>query len=624
MNKRDIYLDNYTLDEAVMLYTNKLKSSINFRTLDIDVTDSIGYISAKEIYAVSSSPNYNASAMDGISTDYKLLESASEKNPTILNKDQYTIVDTGDVINKFHNCVVMIEDVVFINEGVKLIKPSSYFSHIRAIGEDISATQMIINKFHKIRTIDINTIIASHNSVINVFDKLNCLVIPTGDEIVSVDKKELCPGEIIDSNSAMINAQILDYGWRSEVSQVINDDYEILKKTLLTATKNYDVIFINAGSSAGSEDYTASVIEELGEVYVHGIAIKPGKPAILGKIDDTIVIGLPGYPVSSYIVFEKVVKKIFNKLFNQEEKSNYIYATLSNSIVSSLKHLEFVRVKVANIDNNYYAMSLGRGAGISSSIQECDGIIDVAKNLEGLEAGSSVKVELIKTRSEIDSNIFITGSHDLIIDIIKNIGNLNISSTHVGSYNGVISLKNKQCHIAPVHILENGKYNNLFHLFDEEIVIIKGVGRNQGLIVEKGNPKNIYSLSDLKNINYVNRQKGSGTALLFDELLKSENIPTSDINGYDFVASTHFNVASLVKNKTCDAGLGIYSVSEIFDLDFIFLANEEYDFITYKHNLDLPGVKAFIEVLKSEEFKTHINRLGGYDTSRSGMVVYDR
>lgn len=623
MSKRNIYLDNYDLDEAVKLYTDKLLKEIKIKTETISVLDSIGYITSRELYAQSSSPNYNASAMDGISCDYKLIEEASENNPVYLSKDQYNIVDTGDVIINDHNCVVMIEDVVFEGDNVKLIKNSSYFNHIRAIGEDISATQMLVKKFHKIRTIDINTIIAGHIKEVEVYSKLKSIVIPTGSEIVSVSKKALVPGEIIDSNSSMINALANDYGFDSEISEVIKDDYQTIKESLETASKNYDVIFINAGSSAGSEDYTSSVIRELGEVYIHGIAIKPGKPAILGRINNCIIIGLPGYPVSAYIVFEKVVKKIFNKIFNQKEESNYINATLTNSITSSLKHLEFVRIKIACIDNNYYAMSLGRGAGISSSIQECDGIIEIPKQKEGLEANTTVKVNLIKSISEIDNNLFITGSHDLIIDIISNIGNINVSSTHVGSYNGVIALKKNQCHLAPVHILENGKYNDLKHLFDEEIIVIKGVGRNQGLIVEKGNPKNIKNITDLKNLNYVNRQRGSGTALLFDYLLEQEQISTEEINGYDFTATNHFSVASLVKNNTCDAGLGIYSVSKIFDLDFIFIANEEYDFITYKKNLELESVQQFIKVLKSEEFKTHINNLGGYDVSRSGEIVYD-
>lgn len=624
MSNRNIYLDNYILEDAINSYVKNINENITFKTKKIAVKDSVGYITSNELYAISSSPNYNASAMDGISTDYKLLEDASENNPVILTKDQYNIVDTGDVVVKEHNCVVMIEDVVFVDESVKTIKSLKYFENVRAIGEDISATQMIVNKFHKIRTIDINTIISSHIKEIEVFEKLNCLIIPTGTEIVDVNVDKLNPGDIIDSNSTMINYQALDYGFDSSVHDIVEDDYDKLKNVIDNASKNYNIIFINAGSSAGTEDYTSKIINELGEVYVHGIAIKPGKPAILGRINECIVIGLPGYPVSSFIVFEKVVKPIFNKLLKQKEKQNYIEARLSSSIHSSLKHLEFVRVKVANINNNYYAISLGRGAGLSSSIQECDGIIEIPKECEGLNAGDIVKVNLIKSVSEIDSNLIVTGSHDIIVDILATTNNLNVSSTHVGSYNGVIALKNNQCHIAPVHILENGEYNNLYHLFDEEIVVIKGVNRHQGLMVEKGNPKNINSIKDIVNYKYVNRQKGSGTALLLDDLLVKNNIDSNEIEGYDFIAASHFNVASLVKNNTCDVGLGIYSVAKIFDLDFIFIANEEYDFITYKKNLELENIKEFIDALSSKEFKDSVDKLGGYDTSRSGEIVYGR
>jgi len=630
-NKR--YLDNYDLTEALALYLADIKGQIKLETEWVATTRALGLISAKAVYAKVSAPNYSASAMDGIAIKSTTSALASESNPIILNKDQYQYVDTGDVISEDWDAVVMIEDVIVGDDNsVMITKAAGYFENIRPIGEDISQTQMIIPSYHKIRAVDLGPLVASKNEKIEVFKKLKTAILPTGSEIVDVSTEVLEDGMIIDSNSSMIKGLTAELNLETCVLAVCPDDYEQLKEVVTQATKENDVLLINAGSSAGSEDYTVKIIEELGKVSVHGIAIKPGKPAILGVVNGAIVVGLPGYPVSTYIVFEQIVKPIINKLFHQKNRQEMISATLTKTIYSSLKHLEFVRVKVGYLADKFVCTPLARGAGISMSLAEADGIISIPKKSEGYQENELVTVCLFKPSLLLKNQITSIGSHDLILDVLNDVFNwrdypYTLSSSHVGSYSGLIALKNKETLIAPIHLLaEDGTYNievvrTLFK--GERMALIKGVKRKQVLAYSKDNPLEIASIEDIvhKNLKYVNRQRGSGTAVLFDYLLKDTNLDKRDVIGYDFVMPSHFNVGSAIKSKTADCGLLIKSIAEVMELGYFEVMAEDYDFVLYAKDLEQPAIKSFIEVLKADFFQDKLQEFDCYDTADSGNII---
>ena len=630
-NKR--YLDNYDLAEALELYSADIKKQINLKTEWVATIHALGLISAKAVYAKVSAPNYNASAMDGIAINATISALASESNPITISKDQYQYVNTGDIISDAWDAVVMIEDVIVgEDDSVLITKAAGYFENIRPIGEDITQMQMIIPSFHKIRAVDLGPILASKNEKIEVFKKLKTAILPTGSEIVDVSTDVLKDGMIIDSNSSMIRGLTDELNLETFVLAVCPDDYEQLKVVIDQATTENDVLLINAGSSAGTEDYTARIIRELGEVSVHGIAIKPGKPAILGVVNEAIVIGLPGYPVSTYIVFEQVFKPIINKLFHQKNEQEMIKASLTKTIYSSLKHLEFVRVKVGYLDGRFVCTPLARGAGISMSLAEADGIISIPKKSEGYQKNELVSVRLFKPISFLKNQITSIGSHDLILDVLNDVFNqkdypYTLSSTHVGSYSGLIALKNEETLIAPIHLLaEDGTYNIeiIEALFKgEKMALIKGVKRKQVLAYAKGNPLEIGNVADIihKNLKYVNRQKGSGTAVLFDYLLKENNLDKNDIIGYDFIMPSHFNVGAAIKSKTADCGLIIKSIAEVMELDYFEVMAEDYDFVLYEKDLELPQIKNLIEILQADFFKEKLQQFDCYETADSGKVI---
>ena len=438
-------------------------------------------------------------------------------------------------------------------------------------------------------------------------------------------------GDIIESNSRMFENLVTAQGARAVRFAPIEDDYNKIRDAVKKASGEFDMVIVNAGSSAGTEDYTVHVLRELGEVIIHGVAIKPGKPVILAIVNHRPVIGLPGYPVSAYIGFENFVTPVLQLLGHRTGKLNKtVEAVISKRLVSSLKHKEYVRVKVGCVGDKVVAAPLARGAGAAMSLVRADGFCVIEQNSEGCEAGEKVQVELYREMDEIRNTVVITGSHDLILDVIADLmpnhfPGMHVSSTHVGSMGGLMALRRKEAHLSPIHLLdeETGTYNLPYvrKLFQEPMALIRGVGRIQGIMVKKGNPLGIQRMEDLKRVRFVNRQRGAGTRLLFDYKLKTLSIAPEEISGYDREASTHMAVAALVGSDSADAGMGIRSAAEAMKLDFIPIGNEEYDFAIPVEYLELPHVKAFVEILKSEEFHRRLEKLGGYTWDHAGEIV---
>ena len=620
-------------EEAAAIYRNAVLKVMHRETQMVKTEESLGRITASAVYARYCSPLYNAAAMDGIAVISAHTATASEVTPLVLKQGvDYQVVDTGDPVRMPYDAVIMAEDLLDAEEdSVKITASVPAWQHIRPVGEDIVAGEMLLAGNHKIRPIDIGVLLSGGIVEIEAIKKPKAGIIPTGTEIIEADQVPR-EGDIIESNSRMFAAMTESSGGIPRRYPPIPDDYEKIKHAVQKAVKENDIVIVNAGSSAGTEDYTVHILKELGEVLVHGVAIKPGKPVILSIVEGKPVIGLPGYPVSAYIDFENFVRPVMD-LYSGEMNSsrNVMKAVLSKRLVSSLKHKEYVRVKVGKVDDRFVASPLARGAGAAMSLVRADGFCIIEKNREGYEAGETVSVELFRDIEEISNTVVAIGSHDLILDILADRmplihPGIYLSSTHVGSMAGLMALKRREAHIAPTHLLDEdtGVYTipYLRRLFsDRDMVLIKGVRRIQGIIVKKGNPLGIKEIRDLTGVNYVNRQRGAGTRVFLDYKLKEAGIAPSEVNGYDREAATHMAVAALVKNGGADAGMGIYSAAKAMDLDFIPVGEEEYDFATEKKNLELPKMQAFIEVLKSSGFKEKAMTIGGYELSMAGEII---
>lgn len=632
MDKRNLYLKTTPVDEAVAVFLKAVKdiSSLTYET--IPVISSLNRVTKHAVYAKYCSPLFNASAMDGIAVNSQKTVGASEATPVDLELGvDFKVVDTGDPINPPYDAVIMAEDLIDIGveNKVRIISAASSWQHIRPIGEDIVAGEMLLSSNHKMRPIDISVLLSAGILEIEVVRRPEIAIFPTGTEIIE-PTEEPKEGDIIESNSRMFENMVTLLGAVAHRFPTIEDDYDKIKEKIKDATEKYDMVIVNAGSSAGTEDYTVHVLRELGQVLIHGVAIKPGKPVILAIVNNKPVIGLPGYPVSAYVGFENFVTPVIDMFSGQvKDKTNEVEAVITKRLVSSLKHKEYVRVKVGSVGGKIVAAPLARGAGAAMSLVRADGFCIIDQNSEGVEAGEKVKIELYRSLQEIENTVVIIGSHDLILDVAGDImpnkhPNTFVSSTHVGSMGGLMALTRKEAHIAPIHLLDEktGEYNisYLKRMFKEPMALIKGVGRIQGLIVKKGNPLNIQGIKDLKEHRFVNRQRGAGTRLLFDYKLKEMGISPEEIKGYDREASTHMAVAALVGSDSADVGMGIQSAARAMDLDFIPIGEEEYDFAIPEAYLELPIIQSFLDILKSEEFKERLQELGGYSWNSIGEI----
>lgn len=631
MAKRNLYLKTVSVEEAYDKYYDALKKvgALDKKVEQVPTTEALGRITTEAIFAKCNSPLFNAAAMDGICIESAKTKNASEENPVILKSSvDYKIVDTGDAIKPPFDAVVMAEDVIEVDEDtVKIIEPVSGWENVRPIGEDIVAGEMIIESNHKIKPIDIGALVAGGILKFNYYKKLSVGVIPTGDEIINM-KDNPKEGDIIDSNSYMIKSLVDNAGGIGKRYDIVRDDYEKIKAKIKESVADNDITIINAGSSAGTEDYTVHVLRELGEVIVHGVSMKPGKPVIMAIVNNKPVIGLPGYPLSAYLAFDLFVKPLLN---NYKTNDEIIKAVVSKRLVSSLKFREYVRVKVGKVGDKYIASPLNRGAASQLSMVRADGILIIPQNSEGVEAGEVLDVRLLKTRKSLDITLLSIGSHDILMDIVadlmsKKYDDVALSSTHVGSMGGLMALKRGETIIAPTHLLDenNGKYNVdiIREIFGEgRISLIKGFDRIQGIIVKKGNPLNIKGIEDLPKYKFVNRQRGAGTRVLLDYKLKVLGIDKDSINGYDKEVATHMAVAASVKSPYVDCGLGVKSAADSMDLDFIEVGIEEYDFAIETKNLNDDKVKKFIEIIKSNELHDKLEEIGGYGYRQVGNIV---
>ena len=628
------YLTNVSLERAKEEYLRLLiNNGMGAESETIPVIEAAGRTLAGPVYAHISAPHYNACAMDGIALVAKLTGGASETAPVTLGAGQYVWVNTGDALPEGCDAVVMTEDVIEAGEAeVKLYEAAVPWQHIRQIGEDICAGEMILPSYSRITPAALGALMAGGITETAVIKRPLVGIIPTGDELVTPtsDPKQ---GDIIEFNSSIFSAMMCDWGADVLTFPIVRDDRAKIREAIRSALDKCDIVIVNAGSSAGSEDYAAEAIAETGTVLHHGIAIKPGKPAILGYSGAKPVLGVPGYPVSGIIVIEQILRPIVEYL-SRKYPTPYQYedAVLSKAIVSTLKYQEFVRVRMGYVEGRLIASPLSRGSGVVSSFMKADGIIEVPQGTEGYESGAEVKVRLLKPVEELKRNLVVIGSHDPLLDEISEIlcvkyGDVSMSSAHVGSMGGLMAVRRGEAHLAGTHLLDEktGEYNVSFikRFFPNGGVrLVSCVKRSQGLMVRKGNPKNIMGVADLvrEDVRYVNRQKGSGTRILIDYLCSKHGIETSAIYGYSREEYTHTSVAALIEADSADAGLGIYSAAKLYGLDFLPICDEQYDLLVPDHAWDTPMMQKLLEVLKSEEFRNRLDALGGYKFENAGDV----
>jgi molybdopterin molybdotransferase/putative molybdopterin biosynthesis protein len=663
-----VYLHDIPLAEAQARFRQAIQDVGLWRVLGIESIpldeNSLGRVTAEPIWARISSPHYHASAMDGFAVRAITTNGAFPSKPIILEiGPEAEYVDTGDPLPDWANSVIPIENVESLDEPgnitAEIRKPASIrirssvapWSHVRPLGEDIVATQLVLPAGHILRPVDLGAIAAAGHQEIRVTRKPKVAVLPTGTELVPIGS-QLKAGNILEYNSLVIAAQIKSMGGESKRYPITKDDFDLICERVQEAARDHDLILLNAGSSAGAEDFSAQVVQKLGQLLVHGVAVRPGHPVILGMVnwksgiaqggsETTLesrvsipIIGVPGYPVSAALTIDIFVEPLIaHWLGRRRNELPTEMATLTRKIVSPPGDDDYVRVAVGKVGDKLLAAPLSRGAGVITSLVQADGLALLPRGTQGLDAGEQVKVHLYRSKAEIEKTIFCIGSHDLTLDLMSQFlaeQDRRLASANVGSQGGLIALRRGETHLAGSHLLnpETGEYNISYirqYLPNIPVKVVALVRRDQGLMVKPGNSKGIKSLRDLTspNVQFVNRQRGAGTRVLLDYHLRLMTIAPERIVGYSQEEYTHLGVAAAIASGRADCGLGIAAAAQALKLEFIPLFQERYDLVIPKQFAESDLLAPLFELLAERRFREAVSQLPGYDVSVMGTIILE-
>ena len=638
--KRNIYLKMKTLQEARAILFQRFTDLPSLPAEQISVPDAVGRVLAEPVNALLSSPNFHLAAMDGLAVKAKITFGASAAAPRalIVGRDAF-YVNTGHVLPQDTDAVIMVENVNELDEEhIEIEAPAFPWQNVRRVGEDIVATELLFPQNHVITPYCVGALLAGGVFSVAVKSKPKVLIIPTGSELVDwrkLEPQDIKPGQVLETNSFVLGKLVEKCGGTFRRHEMVVDDTDKIKQALKTAAnEDYQLILVLGGSSAGSEDFVKTAIVDLGEIQVHGVTIMPGKPVLIGSVENKPVFGIPGYPVSAIIAFEQFVQPLLYALLGQPHPQRETIAVQpTKKIASKLGVEEFLRVKLGEVGGRIVATPLPRGAGTITSITEADGIIRIPNHVEGINDTERVSAELLRPLAAIRRTIVIVGSHDNSLDVLADQlkaghSELTLSSSHVGSMGGLMAIKRGVCHLAGTHLLdtEDGSYNISYlkkYLPDTAVKLIHLVQRDQGLIVKPGNPKEIHGIEDLgrKDVSFINRQVGSGTRILLDYKLNQLGIKAHAINGYQNEEFTHMAVAVSVLSGSEDAGLGIYAAAKALDLDFIPMVTEQYDLVIPLEYFETEAVQILLEIINRPAFKQQVAALGGYNTQNTGEII---
>ncbi|MDZ4159988.1 MAG: molybdopterin biosynthesis protein [Anaerolineaceae bacterium] len=653
-----IYLHDIPLDEAWKRFEQALTaaglwSAFVVEEIQLDET-ACGRVLAEPVWAQLCSPHCHASAMDGFALRSADTAGAIPSSPLTLKLGgQAVYVDTGDPLPEWADAVAPVEQVEAVDEcgqpvtdlrnppAIRLRQALTPWAHVRPMGEDIVASQLVLAGGHRLRPVDLGALAACGQNVVRVCRAPRVGILPTGSELVPVGVA-VRRGDVIEYNSLVLAAQVNAWGGQAQRYPITPDDIELLCGQVRAAAQENDLVLINAGSSAGSEDYTARVVERLGELLVHGVAVRPGHPVILGLVRRTPeagtttstvpVIGVPGYPVSAALTGEIFVEPLLRRWLGQPRKRHEtVAARLTRKVTSPAGDDDFMRVVVGRVGERLLAAPLARGAGVITSLVRSDGIIVLPRGMQGMEAGTEVRVRLYRRSCELENTIFAIGSHDMTLDLLAQFlaqRERRLVSANVGSLGGLTALQRGEAHFAGAHLLdpESGEYNQSFirrYLEGTQVRLMVWVSREQGLVLQPGNPKNIRALQDLARpeVRFINRQRGSGTRMLLDYHLNQIGLDAANIQGYPQEEYTHLAVAAAVASGRADCGLAVTAAADALGLEFIPLFKERYDLVIPEQYARDDLLSPLFAVMQDPAFRGAIAALPGYDVSRMGEIV---
>ena len=642
--KRVIFHRLVTPEEAL----EKLRKHVKMEPIgveEVSLTEAYGRVLAENVKSPIDVPPFTRSTVDGYAVRSMDVTGARDDNPvklklvgkveageeakTALGPKECVEVSTGAPLPPNADAVVMVEYTRRIGDYVEVFRPLASGENIAQTGSDVMLGETIAYKGTVLTPQTIAAIAAAGISKVKVYRRPKVAIISTGNELKEPGEK-LEYGKIYDVNTYSLYASVIEDCGEPEALGILPDNERIIENKISKAIKEYDIVLISGGTSAGLGDIVYRVLNKLGEpgIIVHGLNIKPGKPTVIAVINDKPVFGLPGFPVSCLIVYNLIVKPVIRAFAGLKQvKPKTVEAYMALRVFGAKGRRTHVPVALIKRRNKWVAYPVGGDSGSIVRLSRSDGYIVIPENTMYIDEEEKVTVHLF-TEKKIGADLVFIGSHCPVAELImeKLMEKYDVKIINVGSMGGLLAIKRGEADIAGIHLYDpkTGTYNipYLRKYNVKNAVLVKGYLREQGIIVAKGNPYNIKCFEDIidKKVRFINRNKGSGTRLLIDQLLEEiakkrkttvEKL-TEEIEGFWVEAKTHSAVASAIKHGKADVGVGLRYVAEKYGLDFIPLKTEEYDFLINKKSLGKEPVKEFISILKSQWLRKILKETTGY------------
>ena len=581
-----------------------------------------GRVLASDIIASVDVPGFDRASMDGYAVRAKDTYPAREDRAVKLELagkvetgyvPEVTVVDgtaveisTGAMMPAGADAVVMVEYTRQDEGNIDIMRPVSVNENVIHAGSDIMVGERVLEAGTRLTSREIGVLAAVGVEQIPVRD-LIVGIISTGSELVEPGAK-LTTGTVYDINSYSLGAAVTECGGRVKHYGIVKDHRPDMEMILARAVKECHLVLTSGSTSAGVGDVMYHIIAEQGELLLHGIDIKPGKPVIIGMIDGTPVFGLPGYPTSALTIFNEFTASLIRSTLGVPDSKSKVTAHLTVDFHSAgrrqLLPVGLVRGMAYPVD---------KGSGAITTLAGADGFIEIEPQVEMHAAGDEVEVTLIGDVKAPD--ILFIGSHCLGLEALMRLLPFSIRMINTGSTGGLVAVRDGIADMAGVHLLDDaGEYNISFmqSFGMENAVLVKGYLREQGLIVRPDS--SIQGFEDIPSARFINRTPGSGTRVLTDmklhDVAAAQGIGFEElcasIEGYESLARTHSAVAAAVKLERADVGIGIRSVAQLNGLKFIHLADEEYDFVVKKEFIESEMGMVFLDILQTKEFSSSL------------------
>ncbi|MBS3825497.1 molybdopterin biosynthesis protein [Candidatus Bipolaricaulota bacterium] len=616
----------------------------------VQISQATNKIVAKDVHARTDVPPFSRSLMDGYAVTASDTYGADEENPTRLEirgeleigkpprmevrQGKSLEIPTGAEIPAGANAVVMVEDTE--KDGDHLLVKTSVVpgENVFSAGSDIATGDLIVREGKEITPIEIAKLAACGVDKVMIHGAPTVGVISTGPELVPPGE-ELGSAEIYDTNTSLLTAGIEEAGGNPVSLGIVNDDADQMTRAINKGLKNCDLIVSSGSTSAGPHDMIYDILEEQGKVLAHGIKIKPGKPTVLGDLNGIPFFGLPGNPSSAYVIFMNFVAPLIRSFGGRVDPENpKLEARLTERTASEGGRTEQKFVGLTRREDELRAYPINKVSGAITLLSQADGYVSIPEGVNYMDSGETVEVTSFSRNPKLPRLLFV-GSNCIGLNRLLNLLSFEVRSLSRGSLGGVEAVENSVADVAGIHIWTPDGYNVPFlrERGVENLSILRGYNREQGLIVQSGNPKGISSVEDLvkKEVRLVNRTSGSGTRILFDNFLEraAEELSLDlqkikrELTGYQVELSTHNAVSAAVKSGKADVGMGIKSVAAGNGLGFVKLQEEEFDFLCRTDVLSNQWGEAFRAKLQSREFTQVLESLPGlHPGDKTGEIIY--